>query len=315
MQGVKEMENQIERATMLIVGLDDHLETWVEGFLIEKRAAGLSPNTLRFYRRNLSDFHLFCEGRQITRIGQITPDEVRRYLLELESMNHNAGGRHGHYRALRTFLYFYENEAEPENWKNPIHKVKAPRLPVEPIQPITLPEFNRLLKAASGTRTPERDAAILLALLDTGARAAEFIGMNLEDMEPITGAILIRKGKGSKPRTVFIGKKTRRAVRAYLRTRTDESAALWVTCTGTRLTQSGLRQVLRRLAERAGIPEHGAHDFRRAFALNMLRNGIDLITLSRLMGHSSIQVLQRYLAQTTADTEAAAARFGVVDKL
>jgi integrase/recombinase XerD len=310
------MLNTLNEPRIIINSIQsEHLETWLESFLIDKHTSGLSERTIQFYRLKLTRWAAWCERQSITRISQITPDELRRYLLELESNGNNAGGRHAYYRAIRTFLYWYEEEAEPEGWKNPIKKVKAPRVPIEPIQPISLTEFGQLLNAAKGAKWPERDAALLLALLDTGARAAEFVAMNLEDMEPITGAILIRKGKGGKPRTVFIGKKTRRAVRAYLKTRTDDSDALWVTRTGTRLAIGGLREILRRRAEDAGIPEHSAHDFRRAFALNMLRNGCDIFTLARLMGHSSIQVLQRYLAQTTADTEAAAARFGVVDKM
>jgi integrase/recombinase XerD len=75
----------------------------------------------------------------------------------------------------------------------------------------------------------DRDAAILLCLLDTGARASEFLGINLEDINQARGDILIRHGKGNKPRTVYIGKQSKRALRRYLRHRRDESPALWVT--------------------------------------------------------------------------------------
>jgi len=63
---------------------------------------------------------------------------------------------------------------------------------------------------------------ILLALVDTGARASEFLNINLEDMNQATGAILIRSSKGGKPRTVFLGKKSRMAICYYLQTRKDE---------------------------------------------------------------------------------------------
>lgn len=293
----------------------EHLETWVESFLIDRKTRGMSKRTIGFYNQKLGRFLVWCEGRAITRITQLTPDELRRFLLFLEANGNNPGGRHAYYRAIKTFLRWYESEVEPENWKNPINKIAAPKVPIEPIEPVTLAEFKKLMKAANGARCPERDKAILLTLMDTGARAAEFVAMSLEDINLITGAILIRQGKGRKPRTVFIGKKTRRAVRAYLKTRSDNSGALWATLHGTRLKQSGLRQVLKRNADRAGISEHGPHDFRRAFALNMLRAGLDLITLSRLMGHSDIQVLRRYLAQDDTDSQNAHARFGFVDKL
>ena len=58
---------------------------------------------------------------------------------------------------------------------------------------------------------------------------------------------------------------------------------------------------MRRLALKANIPIPSLHDFRRAFCLECLRNGIDFLTLSRLMGHTSLQLLSRYAKQTSVD--------------
>lgn len=68
------------------------------------------------------------------------------------------------------------------------------------------------------------------------------------------------------------------------------------------MTYETLRQLIRRRAEEAkltGIPY--PHDFRRAFAITLWRNGVDIVTISRLMGHSSLEVLKRYLAQDIDD--------------
>lgn len=307
--------NHIEHISIVKTTQDDYLYTWLEAFQIDRKISGFAPGTLVFYKTTLKKFSEFCEARAISRVSQITTNDIRIYLMDLENAGHNAGGRHSYYRAVKTFLRWYEEEAEPEGWKNPIKKVKAPKLTIQPIQGVSMPDFGALQAAAAGTTQSERDQAILLALLDTGARAAEFVAMSLSNVNLITGAILIPKGKGSKPRTVFIGKKSRKAIRGYLRTRTDESGALWVTDEGERLTQAGMRQVIKRLAAKAGIPEPSAHDFRRAFALNMLRSGCDVFTLARLMGHASIQVLQRYLAQDATDTENAHRLYGFVDKM
>ncbi len=169
---------------------------------------------------------------------------------------------------------------------------------------------------ATVTLTGERDAAILLCLLDTGARASEFLDINLNDINQARGDILIRQGKGRKPRTVYIGKQSRRALRRYLKYRRDNSPALWVTHPrfgSERLSYDGLRAVLTRRASDAGVVVPSLHDFRRAFALSMLRNGTDVFTLAKLMGHEGITVLQRYLKQTNQDTEQAHRRAGPVD--
>ena len=80
-----------------------------------------------------------------------------------------------------------------------------------------------------------------------------------------------------------------------------------------RLSYDGLREVLTRRAADAKVEEPSLHAFRRAFALAMLRNGTDIYTLAKLMGHEGITVLQRYLKQTYQDTEAAHRRAGPVD--
>jgi site-specific recombinase XerD len=155
---------------------------------------------------------------------------------------------------------------------------------------------------------------MILGLLDTGARAQEFLNLNLEDLELASGSVLIRQGKGRKPRLVFLGRKAIRAVRAYFRFRQDTSHALWVSVHGERLTCTGLRLLLRRRAVAAELKEiPSPHDFRRAFALVMLRNGVDVFTLQKLMGHSDLQVLRRYLAQTDQDVQIAHMRGSPVD--
>jgi len=166
------------------------------------------------------------------------------------------------------------------------------------------------------TFTGDRDAAILLCLLDTGARATEFLNIDLEDLNQATGTILIRKGKGGKPREVYLGRFSRRVLRKYLKHRADDNQALWVTHPrfgSERLGYDGLRAVIHRRPLDAKIEEPSLHDFRRAFALAMLRNGTDVYTLAKLMGHEGITVLQRYLKQTYQDTKAAHRRAGPVD--
>ena len=165
------------------------------------------------------------------------------------------------------------------------------------------------------TFTGDRDRAAMLALLDTGARASEFTALDVGDVNQGTGAVLIRHGKGDKSRVTFLGAKARRELARYLRRRGEQSpsAPLWATKTGARLTYHGLRSVVQRRARAAGVRAPGLHDFRRAFALLALRGGVDLVSLQRLMGHSGLDVLRRYLAQTEADLRAAHAKGAPVD--
>jgi integrase/recombinase XerD len=305
--------------TLQVSNVDDYLLNWLEAFLIDRKAAGVANGTLRFYRQKIKLFADYCDAQAIKQISQINYSFLRQYLLYLEGSGHNAGGRHAAFRLLRAFFLWYEDEVEPQGWSNPIRKLKAPKVPVEPLEPVSIETISQMVKACPhNTFTGDRDAAILLCLLDTGARANEFLSVNLDDINQARGDILIRQGKGRKPRTVYIGKHSKRVLRRYLNHRKDVSTALWVTHPrfgSERLGYDGLRGILARRAQKAGVEEPSPHDFRRAFALSMLRNGTDIFTLAKLMGHEGISVLQRYLKQTNVDTEEAHRRAGPVDNI
>ena len=296
---------------------EEYLPILVESFLLDRRTQGLASGTVEFYRKKLKLFLAFAEAHALTQLTELTPDFLRQFLLYLGEEKHNPGGVHTFFRSVRTFLRWVEfEEIMPEGWKNPIHKVKAPKVPQEVIEPVSLEDVASLLATCQrGKFTGERDRAILLTLLDTGARASELCNINLDDLDLASGAAMIKQGKGRKPRVVFFGRKTRRAIRAYLRQRKDNHPALWVTLSGERICYITLREILRRRAKLAGIPIASPHDFRRAFALEMLRNGADIFALQKLMGHADLQVLRRYLAQTDTDLQRAHDRGGPVDNM
>jgi site-specific recombinase XerD len=263
----------------------------------------------------LVQFLAYCDGQLIPRIGQLTPDIIRRYLLHLEERGRNPGGLQAAYRAVRAFLRWFEDETEPDNWKNPIRRVKAPRTATEPLEPVSMATVRALVNSCPKTFHGLRDKAIVYFLLDTGARAGECLAVNLADVDQVSGAVLIREGKGRKPRTVYLEKTARRALRTYLKTRADKTPALWVTDERERLTYSGLREIIRRLSIRANVTRPPLHAFRRAFALACLRNGMDIYTLQNLMGHADLQVLRRYLKQTEQDLQAAHSKGSPVESM
>jgi len=298
----------------IVLSQHDYIPILVESFLIDRRAQGLSASTIDFYRKKLKYFLAYCDAQAITQISQLTSDLIRRYLIDLVEM-HNQGGVHACFRPLRTLLYWVESEEiMPAAWKNPMRKVKAPKVSAETIEPVSIQDVTALLATCTAGFSGMRDKAIILTLLDTGARAQEFLDLNLEDMDLASGSALIRKGKGRKPRMVFLGRKSRRAIRAYLRHRRDANLAVWATKDGDRLTYSALRGIVRRRALLAGLTgEPALHDFRRAFAINMLRSGVDIFALQKLMGHADLQVLRRYLAQTDQDLQISHLRGSPVD--
>lgn len=285
-------------------------------YLTDCRARKLSPKTIKNYTEHLTAFEKYARGENVNTIGGIDADLIRRWLLDLEAHGHNAGGLHGAYRPLKTFLRWFEREYEPREWRNPITKVKAPRLDVQPLDPVSVENVTALLETCQprGDKLADRDRALILCLLDTGARVGEFLAVNLEDVEPVTGAIIIRRGKGGKPRSVFLGERSRRALRAWLRHVEDDTGPLWRKQDGQRMRYTSVRMMFWRRSRTANVPEPSPHSFRRAFALGSLRAGMDLLSLSRLLGHADLQMVRRYAQQTDEDLKAAHAQFSPVDR-
>ncbi len=307
------MQTQTAHQRSISESIDDHLEIWIESFLIDRKVQNFSPGTLYFYRAKLKLFAQYCDQQVITCIHELNPNIIRQYLLWLESTGHNPGGIHTCYRAMKTFLRWYWNETEPEI-PNPILKVKIPKLAIEPLNPADLDDISMMIKTCKSDFYGCRDRTILLMLIDTGVRGAELISLNLDDVKT-NSAVLIRQGKGRKPRSVFIVQKTRKSLRAYLKLRADDSPALFVTEKGDRLTYWGLREIVDRRAAQAGIKPPTLHSFRRAFALAMLRAGVDIYMLQELMGHADLQVLRRYLKLMDQDLQTAHRCGSPVDSL
>ena len=161
------------------------------------------------------------------------------------------------------------------------------------------------------------DWGIILCLWDSGCRASEFIALNYDDLDPGTGALLVRSGKGRKRRVTFLGALSRRQLLRYLRFRGEmmPSHPLFATKTRTRLAYNSLRHILLRRAKDAGVEAVSLYAFGRFFALHTLRNGADVFSLQRLMGHTNRSVLRRYLRQTQDDLQKVHEKSGPVDHL
>ncbi len=280
---------------------EDYILVWVEQFLKAKKAENKAKGTIVYYKKRLKTFTDYLETQEIKFISQITANNIRDFLLLLEERGHNPGGIHGHFRPIKVFLKWYWDEEEVDT-RNPIDKVKAPRVPVEAIEGIKREEFDLLLnECRRGTFYGERNRTLLMILLDTGIRATELCNINLGNLNLVDNSILIEHGKGRKPRYVFFGKSTKKQLRKWLQFRGIDGNPLFTNKSGERIDYESLRGIVRRLSLKAGIEGISLHDFRRAFTLEQLRKGTDLLTISRLLGHTSLQLLSRYARQEKSD--------------
>ena len=109
-----------------------------------------------------------------------------------------------------------------------------------------------------------------------------------------TGSILVRNGKGGKARTAVIGVKARRALLKWRMKAPDDNGQIF------NLTGSGLASAMERISKSSGV-KIGCHKCRRSYATMALRSGINLITLQRLLGHSTLDMVRVYIAQVDED--------------
>ncbi len=291
------------------------LQKEIDEFIVDRQVRSLSPRTILWYRNSLKVFSHFLIEQKIDATEKVTSSTIRRFLLSLPEKGYSQGGINNLFGAIKAFIRWYIDEYEPKDW-NPLAKIQTPKRSQEIQKPLSIEDFQRLVSTCTGkTSNNLRDKAILLLLLDTGVRKQELTDLCIEDVDLVTGQVFIRSGKGKKSRTVYIGKKTKKAISAYLRTRKDDCNALWVTSEATALAYPSMRQIIRRRAKAANIKEPGLYEFRRAFAINFLRNGGNVLMLQRLLGHSNLSVIHKYVALVSEDLRIEHAKASPIDNL
>jgi site-specific recombinase XerD len=289
------------------------LKTAYELFYLECQSRRLTHNTLRFYRGRMVLFLRWCETRGLTSLTDVTHYHLRQYLVDLAESGVSSAYQHRFAKCLKTFFNFcVQDDLLP---CSPFEKVKIPKQEKKVLRPLDKEKIHSILKACKH----ERDKAIFLTFLDTGIRASELCLLNVGDVDMATGEVTIRVGKGQKGRTVYIGPKTRKQImRYFIKERSnqqqDYEPLFTRQDTGGRMAYDGLKQLVRRIRDETGI-NFSAHAFRRTFAIESLRKGMNIYVLARLMGHSDISVLRNYLDVTDNDLKDASQQFGVVDDL
>lgn len=281
--------------------------------LQELDRAALSDNAKRAYGRDLVDFEHWRAGRALTKTL------VEEYAQDLLDQGRAVSGVN---RALSAIRWWSRRVAdlawEDANLDDDGRRRTADNaLRVAGVKAIkgddtttgraiTAGEIGALLMtcandtSAAGTR----DAAIVAMLYSTGIRRQELAGLQLTDLTPgDDGGLvaIVRKGKGRKTRQAYIYNGALGALESWLQLRGDAPGAIFCNVhrsgavqPGTRLSGVAIDAIVKQRCAQAGVKDVSTHDFRRTFASTLLDQGVDLVVVSKLMGHANVNTTARY---------------------
>ncbi len=220
---------------------------------------------------------------------------------------------------LRTFFRWLV--AEEIIQESPMERIAQPIARADQIQPFSERQVASMIQVAKSTHHPKRDELIIRFLFDTGVRASELIAIKMSHLD-ISARRCVVNGKGNKHRSVYFGRNTAKALWQYLRETARESDEPLVasdrgTLAGEALTRSGLLQLIKRIGKRAQIEAArvSPHTFRHTFAIQFLRAGGNVFTLKEILGHTTLAMVNKYVALAQADIEAQHRQFSPGDRL
>jgi len=188
------------------------------------------------------------------------------------------------------FLSFFQWMADDEIIdKNPVSKLKPIKCPKVVRKPFSDVEIDALRSACKTIK----QRAIVEMLLSTGVRVAELSNMEIRDVNMDTLAVHVVHGKGEKERITYMTPVAAKYLIQYLDGRQD--GFLFTNLYKEQMGTGGIRRVLKVLGERAGIDNVHPHRFRRTFATKLVKRGMEIQEVQRLLGHSDLNTTMTYV--------------------
>jgi len=286
-----------------------NVEEAVKSFLLSMQGVR-SPATIAWYKNRLSSLVAFVGAG--TQLEHVTLEDLRRWRAALAERNVRWGANssrpavegglsswtlYGHVKTARALFRWLVAESVLQ--KNIADRLELPHRSKIPRRGVDDKVADAIIAVA---RTGcERDYALIMFMAETACRVGGIAGLRVGDLDLENGrATVVEKGLGGHGlgRTVFFGKETAKAIRAWLKVRpasADDHVFLGV---NGALRESGVYQCVERLARRAGIQGLGwnPHNWRHSAARSLLQRGASLAHVSQILGHSDIEVTARFYA-------------------
>lgn len=295
--------------------LSEDLEAAVRAFLSYCRAKNLSVCTTDYYHFRLKAFQKFLGATApAARPKDITPQIVRDFLT-LETEENSASTASHSYITLRAFFNFLTNDGFlPES---PMGSVQRPKQRRTVINTFTLQQIEAVLATCQKDFAGTRDRAMILVMLDCGLRVSELCGLALDDVNWAEQTMLV-VGKGDVERIVPFGNTTRQALTHYLARRGQlDTGSLFVSVYAGPIDRYRVRRIIQARCEKVGMTgvRCSPHTLRHTCAVQFLRNGADVFSLQKLLGHRDLLMTRRYAELSQTDVQQKHRLYSPADRL
>ena len=273
-----------ERCTDL-VPQDDINERLIRRYTACLLVDGKSKNTVKQYARTAQKLSDLIR-KPFTEIGTY---DVRFFLATEKERGLSNSTLETQRSYLSAFFQWMTNdEIIP---KNPLAKVKPIKVPKEIRNAFSDVEMDALRSACKTVR----ERALVEFLVSTGLRVSELTGMKIEDVNFDTLSVHVVNGKGDKERMTYATQVAAKHLISYLRGRKKESEMLFCNRDGGRISTTLIQRVLKQLGKRAGVDGVHPHRFRRTFATNLSKRGMEIQEIQKLLGHSNVNTTMIYV--------------------
>lgn len=266
---------------------DDNLErNYLELFLAAKRIEGCSDKSLKYYKATIE--------RMVNAISKsvnhIETDDIRNYLIKYQEQNKSSKVTIDNIRRILSSFFSWLEE-EDYILKSPVRRIHKVRTGSN----IKETYSDEVMELMRDNCSELRDLAIIDMLASTGVRVGEMVLLNRTDVD-FNERECIVFGKGNKARVVYFDARTKIHLQNYLKSRSDNNLALFVSLKAphNRLQIGGVEARLRRLGKLLGIHKVHPHKFRRTLATMAIDKGMPIEQLQQLLGHKKIDTTLQY---------------------
>ena len=265
---------------------DNSKRNYLELFLVAKRIEGCSAKSLKYYKATIE--------RMVNTIGKsvehIDTDDIRNYLIKYQEQNKSSKVTIDNIRRIFSSFFSWLEE-EDYILKSPVRRIHKVRTGSN----IKETYSDEVMELMRDNCSELRDLAIIDMLASTGVRVGEMVLLNRNDVD-FNERECIVFGKGNKARVVYFDARTKIHLQNYLKSRSDNNLALFVSLKAphNRLQIGGVEARLRRLGELLGIHKVHPHKFRRTLATMAIDKGMPIEQLQQLLGHKKIDTTLQY---------------------